>query len=288
MNKFKIIFNSYSLGDQSNHILLAHFLAKQNNLRLILIPWIFIKVNYLKIQKRGNNSLFRLKSDHTIDNCFIKSFFFILIVISKIFIFIKILFLWFFFRKKITSNEISIMNRSSLESLYENIDIKLAKTEKFDHNFNFRFSPREFEFSKNYLKKNFDIDYKKKYAILHVRDNSVDKSKELSSIMRNSNIDNYNLAINKLIKSGYKVIRLGGKESNKNNLIKSNLNNNYIEYCYSKLKLPIIDLFLIQNADIILGTQSGVVETGSLFPNVKILTTNMLPNTLYWSPKKKI
>ena len=101
MFKFKFLFNSFSFGDQVNHIILAHHHAKQKKIKLIPIPWFFTYIAKFKFRKKGNNYLFKLNSNLSIDNKFLRKIFsFFLLIVQSIHYF-KIIFYRIFFKKKL-------------------------------------------------------------------------------------------------------------------------------------------------------------------------------------------
>lgn len=285
MQFLKLIFNSYSFGDQCLIIQIANHWAKFKNKRLILIPWKFYAVSKIKFESRGNNALFNMSSNYTINNFFVRQIFKI-INITKIFLqYLIIVFSRIFLKKKISTKHIAIINTSSLEELLGDLNLKQIRKKKiFNSNFNFKFSKNQTSYCNEYLNKNFNIDINDKYAILHVRESRIIKNTSEQDYLRNANINSFNLGIKKLIEKEFKVIRIGNELSTRNYFEHSK--QNYIEYCFSDKKKDILDIFLIKNANLILGTQSGVVECGGMFPNIKILTTNMSPIQIHWSPRK--
>jgi putative glycosyltransferase (TIGR04372 family) len=96
------------------------------------------------------------------------------------------------------------------------------------------------------------------FVCVHVRTSHFHGDK---ASFRNSNFNNYQLAIDHLISIGAKVIRLGDPDSSNNYYKKDGL----IDYPNSPYKSEAMDLFLIKNCKFFIGTQSGILDTSYLF-----------------------
>ena len=99
-----------------------------------------------------------------------------------------------------------------------------------------------------------------KFVCLHVREGGF-KNDQNRRPYRNADINNYNDAIKYLIKKGIYVVRLGDITMKKNDL----QDPMYWEYCHSKIKSDLMDLYLIKNCEFYIGMQSGPQDVAMLF-----------------------
>ena len=99
-----------------------------------------------------------------------------------------------------------------------------------------------------------------KFVCLHVREGGF-KNDQNRRPYRNADINNYNDAIKYLIKKGIYVVRLGDITMKKNDF----QDPMYWEYCHSKIKSDLMDLYLIKNSEFYIGMQSGPQDVAMLF-----------------------
>ena len=89
---------------------------------------------------------------------------------------------------------------------------------------------------------------------------------------RNSNIENFVLAMKKLSKKGYYVFRMGS-------LVQKSLdihNNKIIDYATNGMRTDFLDIFLSGNCRFFVGSSSGLSSVASIF-RVPLLSVNMIP-----------
>jgi putative glycosyltransferase (TIGR04372 family) len=136
--------------------------------------------------------------------------------------------------------------------------------------------------SKNMLKQ-IGIDLQKDWFVtLHARESGyAEKKNSKREFFRNGNIEDYNLAIDLIIKSGGKVVRVGDKSMSK---IKEK--QGLIDYAHSKHKSKKLDILLAANSKFCIATSSGFFSIACLF-DVPVILTNTSHNIVYFRLKKK-
>lgn len=119
------------------------------------------------------------------------------------------------------------------------------------------------------LIKSLNLDKVSWFICLHTRESSFlgDKFRE----WQNQKIENYNLAIDEIVKMGGAVVRMGDPSMTP---IKNRLN--VIDYAHSEYRSSFADLFLISKCLFFIGCQSGLRTLPQLFRK-PILTVNAYP-----------
>ena len=136
--------------------------------------------------------------------------------------------------------------------------------------------------SKNLLKP-LGIDLQRDWFVtLHARESGYAENKNSErEFFRNGNIDDYNLAIDFIIKSGGKVVRVGDKSMRK---IKEK--QGLIDYAHSEYKSKKLDILLAANSKFCIATSSGFFSIACLF-DVPVILTNTSHSIVYFRLKKK-
>ena len=136
--------------------------------------------------------------------------------------------------------------------------------------------------SKNLLKP-LGIDLQRDWFVtLHVRESGYAENKNSEKeFFRNGNIDDYNLAIDFIIKSGGKVVRVGDKS-----MRKIQEKPGLIDYANSDYKSKKLDIFLAANSKFCIATSSGFFSIASLF-DVPVILTNTSHTIVYFRLKKR-
>ena len=160
------------------------------------------------------------------------------------------------------------------------LDVGLPFPIKFDGSFKkLQFDKIKIQKNKINLKlnKNVTIFLKKKitnfffdnkpYVILHVRDGGYRNDYKFRS-WRNSDIENYNQSIDYLISKGFRVVKIGDKNSKRS----SYQNKFFYDYANSELKSDAMDLYLIKNSSFFIGNYSGPESVASMFSKPKLIT----------------
>lgn len=132
------------------------------------------------------------------------------------------------------------------------------------------------------LLKNLDIDLEKDWFVtLHVRESGWAEKRGLNSeFFRNGNIEDYDLAINHIIKSGGKVVRVGD-----NSMKKITERKGLIDYAHSKFKSEKLDIILAANSKFCIATSSGFFAIIKLF-DIPVILTNTSHSVVYYRLKK--
>ncbi len=136
--------------------------------------------------------------------------------------------------------------------------------------------------SKDMLKQ-IGIDLQKDWFVtLHAREPGyAEKKNSAREFFRNGNIEDYNLAIDYIIKSGGKVVRVGDKSMSK---IKEKPG--LIDYAHSNYKSKKFDILLAANSKFCIATSSGFFSIACLF-DVPVILTNTSHSIVYFRLKKK-
>jgi putative glycosyltransferase (TIGR04372 family) len=127
------------------------------------------------------------------------------------------------------------------------------------------------------LLKDLGINEGDKYVLIYARDSQYLEQSYPSSIWshhnyRNIDIDNFIPATQELIKSGYKVIRVG-------NIVKKRMSfqhKDFIDYPYTASLCDFMDIFLIANCNFMISTSSGLDCVAQMFRK-KILFPCLCP-----------
>ena len=120
-------------------------------------------------------------------------------------------------------------------------------------------------------KRNIDINKNKKIVILHVRDNSFKPYDNES--YRSSNINNFDLAINYLIKKQYQIIRIGNPGMDKNYFNKKILDISSMNFDED---IQLLQMYFVSRCSFFIGTCSGPYKFATIFKK-PILTVDMAP-----------
>ncbi len=131
--------------------------------------------------------------------------------------------------------------------------------------------------------KQIGIDLQKDWFVtLHARESGyAEKKNSKREFFRNGNIEDYNLAIDFVIKSGGKVVRVGDKSMSK---IKEKPG--LIDYAHSKHKSKKLDILLAANSKFCIATSSGFFSIACLF-DVPVILTNTSHSIVYFRLKKR-
>lgn len=117
--------------------------------------------------------------------------------------------------------------------------------------------------------KEFGVDAKQKFICLHVRGSGFHGDANRRPY-RNADIKNYTSAIKYLLSLGYRVFRMGDSSMEAAD-IKDPL---FIDYPFTSIKSPEMDLFLIKHCNFYIGMQSGILDVAHLFMK-PVLILNM-------------
>ena len=141
---------------------------------------------------------------------------------------------------------------------------------------NFFFNKNEMNKGNAFLKK-LGIKKKSKYVCLYVRDPAYYEYKPASDY-RNSNINNFVLAVNYLLSKNYYVFRMGYKVQ-KELKIKSP---NFFDYATNGMRTEFLDIFLGHNCYFCITTGSGFdgIPVAARRPTV---LTSLAPLNFFWS-----
>lgn len=125
------------------------------------------------------------------------------------------------------------------------------------------------------LKRNMNMELTK-YVCLIVRDNLhtktyVGNKQSFETSYRNSEIDSYKIAIDKLISNGYEVIRMGRLAYKASFKQKA-----FFDYANSPYRTDRNDLILIAKCNFVVSTQSGLDEIANLYRK-PVYVVNHLP-----------
>jgi hypothetical protein len=120
----------------------------------------------------------------------------------------------------------------------------------------------------------FGINTSSWHVTLHVRTSGYRTGDK--DYFRNADIFNYLPAIEKVIKNGGIVFRVGDKSMPALPRIKG-----LIDYCHTTLKSDFMDVYLAATSKFIIGSSSGYWTLGRLF-NVPVLLTNMSSISQYY------
>jgi putative glycosyltransferase (TIGR04372 family) len=120
-------------------------------------------------------------------------------------------------------------------------------------------------------KKYININVNKKIVILHVRDNSFKPYDNES--YRSSNINNFDLAINYLIKKKYQIIRIGNPGMDRSYFNKKILDISPMNFDEDT---QLLQMYLVSRCSFFIGTCSGPYKFATIFKK-PILTVDMAP-----------
>lgn len=134
--------------------------------------------------------------------------------------------------------------------------------------------------AEQFLKK-VNIKLKKKLIILHVRDNSFKPFD--GETYRSSNIKNFSLSIEFLLKKNYQIIRIGNQGMTKNPY-----GNKIIDLSKFKFdeNLQLLQLYLVSKCNFFIGTCSGPYKLATILKK-PILTVDMAPMSLMFPVARK-
>lgn len=90
---------------------------------------------------------------------------------------------------------------------------------------------------------------------------------ERENSVRNSNINDFESAVNFLISKGYKAIRMGKSITDKINFS----NTNIVDYATSSDRNDFLDIYLASKFEFIITGSTGITELGSLFRKPKLV-----------------
>ena len=134
--------------------------------------------------------------------------------------------------------------------------------------------------SKEIFKKiGIDLD-KDWFVTLHVREPGYAEKNSDREFFRNGKIEDYNLAIDYIIKSGGKVVRVGDRS-----MTKINEKEGLIDYAHSKHKSEKLDILLAANSRFCIATSSGFFAVTSIF-DIPAILTNTSHSIVYYRLKK--
>jgi putative glycosyltransferase (TIGR04372 family) len=134
--------------------------------------------------------------------------------------------------------------------------------------------------SKEMLKK-IGIDLQNDWFVtLHAREPGYAEKNSDREFFRNGNIEDYNLAIDHIIKSGGKVVRVGDSS-----MTKINEKKGLIDYAHSDFKSEKLDILLAANSRFCIATSSGFFAATSIF-DIPVILTNTSHSVVYYRLKK--
>ena len=118
------------------------------------------------------------------------------------------------------------------------------------------------------------------FVTLHVREPGYAEKNSDREFFRNGNIEDYNLAIDHIIKSGGKVVRVGDSS-----MTKINEKEGLIDYAHSDFKSEKLDILLAANSRFCIATSSGFFAVTSIF-DIPVILTNTSHSIVYYKLKK--
>ena len=134
--------------------------------------------------------------------------------------------------------------------------------------------------SKEIFKKiGIDLD-KDWFVTLHAREPGYAEKNSDREFFRNGKIEDYNLAIDYIIKSGGKVVRVGDRS-----MTKINEKEGLIDYAHSEHKSEKLDILLAANSRFCIATSSGFFAVTSIF-DIPAILTNTSHSIVYYRLKK--
>ena len=134
--------------------------------------------------------------------------------------------------------------------------------------------------SKEIFKKiGIDLD-KDWFVTLHAREPGYTEKNSDQEFFRNGKIEDYNLAIDYIIKSGGKVVRVGDSS-----MTKINEKEGLIDYAHSEYKSEKLDILLAANSRFCIATSSGFFAVTSIF-DIPTILTNTSHSIVYYRLKK--
>lgn len=183
-------------------------------------------------------------------------------------------FLFEFLKKKLNiSNNIIILSIIISKNFLSNIGINICtsnininkKLKFIDWNIikpnTIYFSKEEKKLAEKILIDKFNILPNERYVCLIVRDHVYLNDKHSEHKFRNFDIDSFNLAVRKLNKLGYKVIRMGKRVYKKISF----KNSKYIDYANSKYRSDFLDFYLIKNCSFMISNVTGPDNIAQIF-----------------------
>tara|TARA_A100001011_G_scaffold399606_1_gene509073 strand:+ start:15092 stop:16381 length:1290 start_codon:yes stop_codon:yes gene_type:complete len=283
-NNLLLLSPSYrSFGDKTEQIYFGLLHCQNYNKKLILIKP-FSRFFFKKISI-SNSSIYKLEHELIKKPSFLIDFILSLIVTligSYYFIYIKSINLY----KKIFNLRDSEKSRINLSYaatpkfgrslLYEYFDggkFNESELRELETSFKSPTMPKKLIIkAEEFLKKNTPNALNKRWIVMHILDNTK------TNYARGANIKNYKLGLKYLISEGFHIFRIGDANMPSINLdgLSDLTSINHEDY---------IDLYLLENAYLYIGNQSGPAFTPHLFRRNSLIT-----NGTDWStaiPRKK-
>ena len=138
--------------------------------------------------------------------------------------------------------------------------------------------PKENAIGELYLKQ-YGWIKREKFVCLNVRDGAFFNETEVRpNSYRNSDIDDYEIAVNHLLDMGYWVVRTG-KKVEKPFKIK---HNKLIDYGVDPDRSDLLDIWFCKNCDFFISTGTGIDSVAAMFKK-PILIVNLLPIAVMYS-----
>jgi len=266
--------NSYAVGNCAEEIYLGLIKAKSQDKKLVILY--MFDLPYIFQYRLTNKSLFSIESDYIYrPNKYLFLIIRFLLTILYIPLRSSALILRIFFNISLDeSYSYPCIGRDELffpKQVKKNLDIKsLAKykwKKKFDFEFNFIIDGKDNTDILRHIER-LGIPKNAWFVCLHVRESGFRHDKGRRDY-RNSNINNYILAIKEITLNGGGVVRMGD-----NSMTPIPKMKNVIDYPFTKYKSDVMDLFLINKCYFFIGCQSGIFDVAKLF-NKPILLLNM-------------
>jgi putative glycosyltransferase (TIGR04372 family) len=113
----------------------------------------------------------------------------------------------------------------------------------------------------NNIIKKYDLNIKKNYIVMHVRDNNFKPFD--GEDYRSSNVENFCLAVKWLKQKGFQIIRMGHYKMNKFSMKKEIIDLTSMKFLQKERE--ILELYFIQNCSFFIGTGSGPSCLASAF-----------------------
>jgi putative glycosyltransferase (TIGR04372 family) len=273
LNLIILIPHPESIGNASEEIFYGALKAKRDNKKLAII--FAVKPFFLRKRKFYDKNFFSLECDYFYfkHNSFFQNFwayFFNLIFIIEFFIH-RFLVLFFnikqsgYYWRPLAGQDILWRPNDNIEKFDYNLFLSLKWSNQFKNEIIFKIKNENYNFFFNKLNK-FNIKLNDWFVCLHVREGGFkgDHDNPL-----NVDIENYFPAIQEITKMGGFVIRLGDRSMKKLPLM-----HNVIDYPFTDLKDPLMDIFLIKNCLFFICMGSGPFSIADFIFRKKILLVN--------------
>jgi len=276
---FPLIFISplaYAVGNCAEEIYFALLKARREGKKVILL-YSYNLPFWLVKYRLTNRELFKVDSEYMYFKKDSLSLHALRLCVTLVYLPLRMVSLWL---RDSFGAKLSVSYRFPRIGM-NNIYQTNAKTEGFSwdavHSLNWRgqFSDKllvglrkdSTKFGKNNLRE-LGLSDEDWFVCAHVRESGFKNDAERYEY-RNSSINNYTKAFERIIERGGWVIRLG--DSTMTELPEME---RVIDYPFTKFKSDLMDIFLIKNCRFYIGTQSGIMDVANLFQK-PILWTNM-------------